>query len=63
MFAYYSTGEFMKKVHTTTCALRDRKIVSIERVYTSSMYLLYEISCISINDIYDMYMYNVYQYE
>ena len=28
------SGDFMKKVTTATCALRDRWIVSIERVYT-----------------------------
>ena len=39
------TGGFMKKVPTATCALRDRKIVSIE-TSVHSKYLLYEISCI-----------------
>ena len=36
----YSTGDFMKKVPTATCALRDRKIVSIEWVYTPSTFYM-----------------------
>ena len=35
-----STGDFMKKVPTATCALRDRKIDFIERVYTSSTFYM-----------------------
>jgi len=34
-----STGDFMKKVLTATCALRDR-IVSIEQVYTPSTFYM-----------------------
>ena len=34
------TGDFMKKVPTATCALRDRYIVSIERVYTLSTFYM-----------------------
>ena len=34
------TGDFIKKVLTATCALRDRQIVSIERVYTSSTFYM-----------------------
>ena len=30
----------MKKVPTATCALKDRKIVSIERVYTPSNFYM-----------------------
>ena len=32
------TGNFMKKVPTATCALGDRWIVSIERVYAPSTF-------------------------
>ena len=39
-----NTGDFMKKVPTATCALRDKYIVSIERVYTPSTFF-YEIIC------------------
>ena len=42
------TGDFMKKVPTATCALRDRYIVSIEGVYTPRTFF-YEISCTYIN--------------
>ena len=33
-----TTGDFMKKVPTAASALRDRKIASIERVYTPSTF-------------------------
>ena len=34
------TGDFMKKVPTATCALRNRKVVSVERVYTPSTFYI-----------------------
>ena len=46
------TGNFMKKVPTATCALRDRQIVSIERVYTPSTFYMkfavyeYSVKCL-----------------
>ena len=36
----FSTGDVMKKVPTATCALRDRLIVSIERVYTPNTFYM-----------------------
>ena len=36
----YGTGDFMKKVPSATCALRDRWIVSIEQVYTTSTFYM-----------------------
>ena len=35
-----ATGDFMKKIPTATCALRDRYIVSIERVFTTSTFYM-----------------------
>ena len=40
IFIHLSTGDFMKKVPTATCALRDRWIVSIERVYTPTSFYM-----------------------
>ena len=40
MISIIDTGDFMKKVPTATCALRDRYIVSIERVYTHSTFYM-----------------------
>ena len=37
---YSATGDFMKNVPTATCALVDRQIVSIERVYTPSTFYM-----------------------
>ena len=42
---YIHTGDFMKKVLTTTCALKDRYIVSIERVYTPSTFYMKSAVC------------------
>jgi hypothetical protein len=35
-----NTGDLEKKVPTATCVLRDRYIVSIERVYTPSTFYM-----------------------
>ena len=35
-----ATGDFMKKVPTATCALRDRQIFSTERVHTTSTFYM-----------------------
>ena len=40
LFATKYTGDFMKKVPKATFALRDRQIVSIERVYTPSTFYM-----------------------
>ena len=50
IYNLFATGDFMKKVPTATCALRDRYIVSIERVYTPSTFYIKSAvhKCISI---------------
>ena len=35
-----SSGDFMKKVPTATCAFRDKYIISIECVYTPSTFYM-----------------------
>ena len=39
-YLFLTTGDFMKKVPTATCALRYRQKVYIERVYTPSTYYM-----------------------
>ena len=40
LYRCLATGDFIKKVLTATCGLRDRQIVSIEQVYTPSTFYM-----------------------